>query len=298
MNQATNEVLEEVTANVTQELNKAEKLIDATFKDGLWAFIITSVIILLLSAGVTRLVVKVLKKYHVNVFAIRIIKILLYTFATLAIAMQIIPLQQFALSVLAGGSVLVVVLGFAGQEAMSNVVSGMFIAVFKPFTTGDFIKIPSQGITGTVEDISLRHTVIKTVENSRTIIPNSVMNSSTIENVNFSDLRHCGFLDIGISYTADIDHAKRIMTDEITKHASYLDVRTEEERFAGAPAVVIRCTNLGDFSVDLRAVIWTKDFGTNVAMLSDLRQSIKKRFDAEGIEIPYPYRTVVLKKDE
>ena len=271
--------------------------INALFQNGLWSFLVVSALIAVITILIVRITVKNLQKHHVSIFIVHVVKILILSIGILGIALQIVPLQQYAVSLLAGGSVVVVVLGLAAQEATGNIVSGIFIGVFKPFTDGQLIRIPSQGIAGTVEDITLRHTVIKTVENTRVIVPNSVMNTSVVENLHFSDLRHCNFLDVSISYTADIELAKKIMIEEAQNHPSCLDIRTDEEKAEDQPIVGIRCTALGASSVDLRAIIWTKDFGTGALMLSDLRQSVKKRFDEEGVEIPYAYTNVILKKD-
>ena len=83
------------------------------------------------------------------------------------------------------------------------------------------------------------------------------------------------------------------------RRESYEDlVRSAEEIAAGAPAVVFRCLDLGDFAVKLRAIVWSPDMATGAEMLSDLRLSIKKRFDEAGIEIPYPYQNLVIRKND
>jgi len=274
-----------------------DNFINATFKNGLWSFLIVSVLIILVVMIVWRILESAMEKHHIGIFVRHIVKTILYALGLLGILLQIVPLQQYAVSLLAGSSVVAVVLGFAAQDAMANVVGGFFIAGFKPYTEGQLIKVPSQGITGTVEDITIRHTVIKTIDNARVIIPNSIMNSATIENLHYADMRSCNFLDIGVGYGADIELAKKIIVEEATAHPSCIDIRSDEEKAAGAPIVNIRCTALGASSVDLRAIIWSKDFGSGAAMLSDLRQSVKKRFDAEGVEIPFAYTNVILKKD-
>ena len=88
----------------------------------------------------------------------------------------------------------------------------------------------------------------------------------------------------------------RIMEEEILRHPYFLDVRTEEQKKEGVPAVVFRCLDLGDFAVKLRAIVWSPDMATGAEMLSDLRLSVKKRFDQAGVEIPYPYQNLVLQE--
>lgn len=266
---------------------------------------IGSIIILALTFLVTKLVSKLfkmlLKKGRVNVthltFLRRIVISVLWVLGVSGVLLQFEPFQKFVMSFLASSGILAVILGFAAQEAVGNLVSGMFISLFKPFELGDRIRIPSENIEGFVEDISLRHTVIRTFENSRIIVPNSIMNKAVLENVNFSESKVCNFLDIGISYDSDLDQAIAIIKNEVQKHPDFLDNRREEEKTQGDEPVIVRVTALADSSVNLRASVWSESASKGFAMLCDLRYSIKKQFDTQGVEIPYPHRTVILKNN-
>ncbi|MBA7514122.1 Small-conductance mechanosensitive channel [subsurface metagenome] len=142
---------------------------------------------------------------------------------------------------------------------------------------------------GTIEDITLRHTVIRTWQNKRQIIPNSRISEETIINWTIGDLTVLWAVDFGISYDSDIDLARSIILDEINKHP---DVMHEQDREAK-----VRVTELGDFAVNLRALFWVSDRPTAWRTGTEIRESVKKRFDGGGVEIPFPYRTVVFKKD-
>ncbi|MBC8465599.1 mechanosensitive ion channel family protein [bacterium] len=215
----------------------------------------------------------------------------------LGVIVSLIPaLKTFAVMLFAGAGIMMAVLGFAAQHAFSNIISGIFIVIFKPFRVGDLIKVGSINY-GIVEDITLRHTVIRNFENKRIIIPNAVISAETIVNDTIEDSRICRWIEIGISYDSDVDHAIRIIQKEAMKHPDCIDVRTTAEKEAGAPQVLVRQIAFGDFSINLRAFVWTHSSIQAWQMHSDLNRSIKKRFDAEGIEIPFPYRTIVYKKD-
>jgi len=233
---------------------------------------------------------------HLN-FLEKIIKAAVVILAIFGMIVQIDPLRQFAISILASSGIVMVVLSFAAQEAMSNIVNGMFISIFKPFAIGDRVRIDSHNQAGIVEDITLRHTVIRTAENNRVIIPNSIMSSSILENFNYSEDNTCTYLDIGIGYDADIDKAMKIISEVVAAHPSHHDVRTPEQKAAGDPLVRVRLINFGASSVDLRAYIWTKTFTDGYNAACDMRYSIKKRFDEEGIEIPYNYQNIIIKKE-
>ncbi len=221
---------------------------------------------------------------------------LVYFFGIIAILFSIPGLEKITTTLVAGSGVLAIVIGFASQEALSNVISGILIAVFQPFKVEDVIKLNGRDILGIVEDIDLRDTVIKTFNNKRIIIPNSVMNQEVIENATIYEREICKFFEIGISYDSDIDKAKEIIKDEALKHPLFFDNRTKKEKKDNIDPIKIKVVNLGNSSVDIRAWIWTKDFVNAFQLGCDLNESVKKRFDREGIEIPFPHTTVVMKK--
>lgn len=219
----------------------------------------------------------------------------IYFIAIISIGDTIPGFDNTISALLASTGILTVVIGFASQEAMASLVSGMMILTFKPFVIGDVIKFNDN--SGTVEEITLRHTVIKTFENKRLIVPNSSINNDIIENANYIEDKVCVFLEIGISYNSSIDKAREIILAHATLHKDYLDNRTEEDIQNGIPAVVIRVTELGDSAITMRASIWAENNGVAFAMKCDLLESIKKDFDVNNIEIPFPQVTVSYNKD-
>ena len=212
--------------------------------------------------------------------------------------LSLIPgMEKVGNSILAGAGIMAMAIGFASKEALSNFISGLFIVFAKPFRIGDVIKL-DDNITGTVSEITLRHTVIRNMENKMIIIPNSTMNSSTIINSTLGEQEICNFIEIGVSYNADLDKAMSLMYDEVTKHPLLIDRRTPDDKKNYTPLVPVRIINLGDSSITLRAWAWAANSGDAFVMKCDLLKSIKERFDKEGIEIPYPYSNIVLKKEE
>lgn len=212
-----------------------------------------------------------------------------------SLAVYAIPsLKTIAQSLLAGAGIAAVAIGFASQAALSNIIAGIFIVIFKPFRVKDRVTIKDT-ISGVVEDITLRHTVIRNFENRRVILPNSLISAEVIVNSDLVEQKICKWIDIGISYDSDIDKARQIMIEEIKNHPFFIDNRTEEDIAEGKPLVLVRVLALGDFSVNIRAWAWAEDQAKGFEMKCDLLESIKKRFDKEGVEIPFPYRTLVFK---
>ena len=228
-------------------------------------------------------------------FLKRGVSVLIYL-AGISFAIYMIPqFRVIATSLLAGAGLLAVAVGFASQQALSNVISGVFIVVFKPYKINDRLSIRVD-LNGVVEDINLRHTVIRNFENKRIIIPNSVISNEILINSNYEDDRIIKWIDIGISYDSDIDLARKIMQEEVAAHPLFVDNRSQEQIENGDPLVQVRVVSMGDSSVNLRAWATAEDPPSAFILGCDLLESIKKRFDKEGVEIPFPYRTLVYKE--
>lgn len=211
--------------------------------------------------------------------------------------LSLIPgMEKVSNSILASAGIMAMAIGLASQEALSNIIGGLFIIFSKPFRVGDMIKV-DEIVNGTVAEITLRHTIIRSLENRMILIPNSKINSSTIINSTISDLTTCSFIEVGVSYTVNLDKAIRVMREVIMKHPLLIDHRSEEDKENNLPEVIIRVTNLGDSSINLKAWAWAATSGDAFVMKCDLLKAIKEQFDAENIEIPYPYfNNVIIKK--
>ncbi|MFN8336036.1 MAG: mechanosensitive ion channel family protein [Cyclobacteriaceae bacterium] len=217
----------------------------------------------------------------------------IYLIATVVIFRSIPSLRTYGNTLLASAGVLAAIVGFASQSAFSNIISGIFLVIFRPFSVGDRVQI-GQLYTGDVEDITLRHTVIRNFENRLIVIPNSVINNETIINSTLQYENVCVFVELTIAFNSDTDKAINIICQEAENHPETMDNRTEEEKEKGEPKVSVRVINLTEFGQQIRAYVWAKDPSSGFNIKTDLFRSIKKQFDAQGIEIPY--RTVYMKE--
>ena len=210
----------------------------------------------------------------------------------ISLAIWNIPsLRHVAQSLLASAGILAIVIGFASQQALGNIISGIFLVIFKPYRINDRITVKDT-LSGIVEDINLRHTIIRNFENQRIVIPNAIISNEVLVNSNYNDDKVCRFVEVGISYSSDIDKAKEIIAEEITNHPNNIDVRTAEEVESGVPRVTVKVLTLAESSVNLRGWAWAADPAGGFVMQCDVLESIKKRFDREGIVIPFPQRTI------
>jgi small-conductance mechanosensitive channel len=226
-------------------------------------------------------------------YVLRVKTVLVYLIAGAAYASFIPALQAFLGTIVASAGITAVVVGFAAKSTLANLVSGMMLAVYRPFRIGDRVSI--EGENGTVEDITLRHTIVRTWENKRLIIPNEKIDSMSLINFTAVDPRLLTTVDVGISYDSDIDRARAILLAE-AKACPF--VLPTGEAPGGAPQEpYVRVVGLGDSAVNLRLFAWTPNMDAFWKARHYLLESVKKRFDAEGMEIPFPHRTLVYKTD-
>lgn len=216
---------------------------------------------------------------------------IIFLIATLVIFYTIPELRDLGTTLFAGAGVFAAILAFASQAAFSNIISGVFIVIFKPFRVGDMIAIGAS-INGYVKDITLRHTVINDFQNRMIVIPNSQISSETITNFHIDDLRLCRHIYFNISFDSDIDLAISIIKDEVRKHKHYRDFRDKEEKEKGEDDVKVIVREITEYAVRLRANVWSENPEDSWELFTDLNKSIKQRFDKEGIIIPYPHRII------
>lgn len=222
---------------------------------------------------------------------------LVYSFASIAVIYSIPQFEHIGKTLFAGAGIFAAIVGFASQQAFSNIIGGIFLVLFKPFRIGDLIRVGSLN-EGFVEDITLRHTVIKDFENKRIVIPNSLISTETIHNATLKDPRVMNRIPFGISYESDVNTAIAIIKEEALAHPKFRDYRTKAEIDAGEDIVDIRIMSWDDSGITLRAYVWSDSQLDGFYLRTDLFKTVKARFEANNIEIPYPHRTLVYKHNE
>jgi len=168
--------------------------------------------------------------------------------------------------------------GLALQGSLANFAGGVLILIFKPFKVGDFIE--AQGVSGTVNDISIFTTKINTFGNQAAIIPNGHLSNHTIVNYNTEETRRDN-ITVGISYNANIKTAKDILLRICEDHPGILK----------EPAPSVFVANLADSAVELSFRFWTKNEDFWEAHFYAI-ETLKLEYDKAGIEIPFPQRVI------
>ena len=220
------------------------------------------------------------------------VKIVLGIIAIFYIIYTLPLLRQKALLIFSSAGVFAAIIGFAAQSAIANLVSGLFIIIFRPFRIGDYIKLDEQRL-GIVSDITLRHTIINNFENKRLIIPNAIISKESILNYTIDDSQVLSFNNFILGMYADIDLARRIITEEAEKMPSIIDKRTEEEKKRGEPIVKVQVINTKESVIHLRAYAWIDVPENEFKSKAILRENVHKRFIKEGVNLPVPLRKIV-----
>ncbi len=187
----------------------------------------------------------------------------------------------------AGAGILGLAFGFGAQTLVSDFLSGVFMLLEDQYGVGDIIDI--DGTSGTVEDVQLRVTRLRSVDG----VVWWVRNGEVTKVGNMSQNWSRTVLDIGVAYSADVPEVRRLMTEEaLALHADeeWGALLLEDPEVWGVEA-------LGDDAVVIRAVLKTLP-GQQWGVARELRERIKNRFDAEGVEIPFPQRTVWIRQEE
>lgn len=169
-------------------------------------------------------------------------------------------------------------IGMALSGTLQNFAGGAMIVIFRPFKVGDFID--AQGYMGTVKEIQIFNTILKTPDNKTIIIPNGGLSTSAMTNFSTEPTRRIDF-SFGIGYTDDIDKARSVI-DGLIKADHRIHKDPEPSIFVG---------ELADSSVNFTVRVWS-DSSDYWGIHFDMIENVKKAFDKEGISIPFPQTDV------
>lgn len=211
----------------------------------------------------------------ITLFVGRMLFILVIVFAVVA-ALAKFGIQTTSFIAILGAAGFAV--GMALQGSLGNFASGIMIIMFRPFTVGH--TIDAGGVLGTVKEIRLFTTVLRTPDGVQVTVPNGGIFAGTITNFSVNKTRRI-VIDVGISYDAGIGEAV----------AAAEQVMKDDDRTLSDPAPQVFVTELADSSVNLSMRCWTKS-GDNWATKCDLIQKVKEHFDSKNIEIPFPQQVV------
>ncbi len=242
-------------------------------------FFIGKFVIRLVVSGIRKImqkqaVDKTLEKFICNLVSMTLLVVVIIA------AIGAMGIQTTSFIAIFGAAGLAV--GLALQGSLSNFASGVLIILFRPYRVGDYIE--AAGIAGSVEQVLIMTTILKTGDNKQIIVPNSQIMNSIITNYSTNDTRRVD-LTVGVSYADDLDKVRKTLEDLIAN----------EGRIFDEPATLIAVSELADNSVNFIVRAWVKSTDYS-SVKFDLTEAIKKRFDQEGISFPFPQLDVHLYK--
>src|SRR6056297_3690716 len=258
-----------------------DKLLDILFEIG--PDVLISIVVLVLGAIFIRLISRLLRKsfrkYNIEpslaTFIQSLVRFMLYAILIVSVGTTLgIKTSSFVAIIGAAG----LAIGLALQGSLANFAGGVLILIFKPFKVGDWIS--AQGVDGAVKEISIFNTKLSTFGNQIAIIPNGQLSNGNIVNYNMEDTRR-DKIDVGIGYGSNIKEAKEILL-KICVDNPDINTKPAPEVYVGA---------LADSSVNLTLRFWANNDVFWPAHFYVIEQT-KLRFDAAGIEIPFPQRVM------
>ena len=216
----------------------------------------------------------------VRTFVASCVKVLSYVLLFVTVAMMVgIPVASFITALASCG----VAIGLALQGSLSNVAGGLMLLLFKPFKVDDYIETPDTA--GTVTDITMVYTFLRTPDNKVITIPNGTLSNSVVQNYSAVEMRRVD-LTFSTAYSADVEQVKALLHDVLSAHPLVLH----------DPAPLARLTEHGESALVFAVRAWCKtDDYWNVRF--DLVEGVKAAFDENGVEIPFPQMDVHLKNE-
>ena len=212
--------------------------------------------------------------------------LILFLIAFVLFASHVPALRALVGTMAAGAGITALIVGFAAKSSLSNIVAGIAIAFYRPVRIGDQVTI--EGEFGVVEDLTLRHTIVRTWEHKRLIIPNEKLDNMSIVNHTIIDPTVLARVEVGVSYDTNLDVARSVL-QEVAEACPHRDPKGEPP--------TIRVIEHGASAIVMRVYLWVPDVDALWLARFWLFEEVKKRFDKRGIEIPFAYRTLVFKKD-
>lgn len=245
--------------------------------------IVTAILILILGLWVVRFINKMVRRFFQKKDYDPALETFLQSFISIALKLLLFVLVITQLGVKSSSLVAIVgaaglAVGLALQGSLANFAGGVLILLFKPFRVGDFIS--AQGVDGTVREITIFTTKLSTFGNQIAIVPNGQLSNNNIINYSAEETRR-DKIAVGIGYSSNIKKAKDILLDICNKHDTILK----------EPAPEVYVDELADSSVNLTLRFWARNEHFWAAHFH-VMEELKKRFDAENIEIPFPQRVI------
>lgn len=236
-------------------------------------FIIAFFSLLYIVAG--KAMDRLLRKHNnlTNTFLANALKVAIVVVGVITFLSQYDSFKDVLKSLLTNSAILVAVVGFTLQNSIKNIIAGTLLLSADTFKVGDRIRIPKEDVSGEIEELTLRHAKIKLATSERAIVPNYLLNDAVVINNNLHNEETCYPLVIPIPLSSNIQQAKEVVEQIIDAHPDILKNRDSS----------IILTNYQLTSIEIHAMIWTRNIEDSFRVLSELRLEIAEKLKKEGI---------------
>lgn len=248
-------------------------------------YIILIILIVILTRSAARIADRMLLNYFPTVVAKiqmkmdetmqlmirRLICATIYVIGLMLIIYQIPQLRSLVTAIVAGAGIAGLAIGYAAKDSLSNFTSSIFIAVFQPFRVGDLVDF--RGEYGQIEDLTLRHTVIRTSDNKRIIIPNSIMGNEPIINWSIREPEITWVVEFDLEKASDIDMAREIIIKNVRSHPMVLKDKPM--------SVLLIDSKYSELTLRLEVTVPGRNVAKGIGC--DIREAVKKEFEEHGI---------------
>lgn len=230
-----------------------------------------------------RMILRAMRKCRTESTVARFVSQLTYAIllaVTVAVALGAIGVQTASIAAIIGAAGIAI--GLSLQSSLSNLASGLLLVTLKPFRAGDYIEGADQA--GTVVEVGLFATTLRTIDGKTAVIPNSLLTNGCIVNYSAHPMRRMD-LSVSVAYATDLEAAKKVLLDTVSA----------DSRVIAESGPIVSVNELGDSGIEMGVRFWVnnEDYWP---MRFEILGKIKAALDAAGIEIPFPQRVVSIKK--
>ena len=253
------------------------------------AAIVTTIVLAIYNHFVKK---KLKEKKNIQIrFTQNIIRVIIIVVAIIWVLMSSTATTDIGKVLFQGTTIMGAVIGLAAQPVIGDLFSGIAISTNKPFEIGDRIELDN-GLKGIVMDITMRHVVLRTIDTIDVIVPNSKINSSMITNMSHNTRIRSVHMRFNVAYGTDMEKAMKVLRDAIIE-SEYSEPEWKNKDYG--PVYFI---SYADSSLVLATTVYYKPANATEVVLSDINMRVNNAFAREGIEIPFSYVNVVMKKDD
>lgn len=214
---------------------------------------------------------------------------------TLIVVISFLGWKDVGGSLLGSAAVLTGIIGFAAQDVIKDILSGLLISIYRPFDLGDRIEL-EDGTAGIVESITMRHVVIVRIDTLRVVIPNSKINAASILNYSYGDIQRSCLFKFPVGYESDIEKTKRVISEAV--RTSPFSIPGKKQKDGSMDYGDIYFIELSDSALIMAVTVYYESHIASERLKDDINTRVFEALEKNGIEIPYNYTSVVIKQEK